>query len=128
MKKLGQKSERCSWKKDSQFQGHQITEGNCLVILLGMDETEASLSLKEANLQPNGPRVAWFCCVSEPASDHYYCDAEPEAREKPPVSLEASLVVQRLKLSTSDAGGTGSMPGGGTKIPHASWHSQKART
>ena len=29
------------------------------------------------------------------------------------------LVVQRLRLCTSNKGGTGSIPGQGTKIPHA---------
>ena len=39
----------------------------------------------------------------------------------------ASLVVQWLRLRTSTAGGTGSIPGQGTKIPHAVWHSQKKK-
>ena len=30
-----------------------------------------------------------------------------------------SLVVQRLRLQASNAGGVGSIPGQGTKIPHA---------
>ena len=33
--------------------------------------------------------------------------------------LRTSLVVQWLRLCTSTAGGTGSIPGLGTKIPHA---------
>ena len=37
----------------------------------------------------------------------------------------ASLVVQWLRLHTSIAGGTGTNPGQGTKIPHASWYGQK---
>ena len=46
-----------------------------------------------------------------------------------PISLrkrmqETSLVIQRLRLYTS-AGGTGLIPGLGTKISHASCHSQK---
>ena len=36
-----------------------------------------------------------------------------------------SLVVQRLRLRASTAGGTGSIPGRGTKIPHAAWRGQK---
>ena len=36
-----------------------------------------------------------------------------------------SLVVQWLRLCTSNAGRTGSFPGSGTKIPHASWCGQK---
>ena len=35
------------------------------------------------------------------------------------------LVVQWLRLSTSNAGGKGSTLGWGTKIPCAAWHSQK---
>ena len=34
-----------------------------------------------------------------------------------------SLAVQRLGLHASTAGGTGSIPGRGAKIPHAVWHS-----
>ena len=32
-----------------------------------------------------------------------------------------SLVVQWLRLHASSAGGAGSIPGWGTKIPHAVW-------
>ena len=35
------------------------------------------------------------------------------------IPLETSLVVQWLRLCPSTAGGTGSIPGWGTKIPHA---------
>ena len=38
-----------------------------------------------------------------------------------------SLVIQWLRLHTSTAGGTGSIPVQGTKIPHAVWRSQKKR-
>ena len=36
-----------------------------------------------------------------------------------------SLVVRWLRLCTSTAKGTGSIPGQGTEIPHAVWQSQK---
>ena len=36
----------------------------------------------------------------------------------------ASLAVQCLRLRASTAGGAGSIPGQGTKIPHAAWHGQ----
>ena len=36
-----------------------------------------------------------------------------------------SLVVQWLRLHTPNGGGTGSIPGWGTKIPHATQHAQK---
>ena len=36
-----------------------------------------------------------------------------------------SLAVQWLRLYTSSAEGAGSIPGRGTKIPHAAWHGQK---
>ena len=39
--------------------------------------------------------------------------------------LGNSLVIQWLGLHASTAGGIGSVPGWGTKIPHALWHSQK---
>ena len=35
-----------------------------------------------------------------------------------------SLVVQWLQLHASTAGGRGSVPGQGTKIPHATWRGQ----
>ena len=40
---------------------------------------------------------------------------------------EISLAVQWLRLCTSTAGGTGSIPGRGTKIPHAAQCSQKEK-
>ena len=36
-----------------------------------------------------------------------------------------SLAVQWLGLCASTVGGAGSIPGQGTKIPHATWHGQK---
>ena len=38
-----------------------------------------------------------------------------------------SLVFQWLRLCTSTAGGMGSIPGQGTKIPHSAWCSQKEK-
>ena len=35
--------------------------------------------------------------------------------------LGTSLPVQWLRRSASSTGGTGSIPGGGTKIPHPTW-------
>ena len=37
----------------------------------------------------------------------------------------SSLAVQWLRLHTSTAEGTGSIPGQGTRIPHASWLGEK---
>ena len=56
-------------------------------------------------------------------------------KKKPPKNLlfilkiiiGTSLVVQWLRLQTSIAGGMGSIPGLGIKIPHAIWHGQKKR-
>ena len=42
-------------------------------------------------------------------------------------SLGTSLAVQRLRLCTPNAGSTGSIPGQGTKIPHAAWRSQNKK-
>ena len=42
--------------------------------------------------------------------------------------LGTSLAVQWLRRCTSNAGGTGSIPGQGPKIPHAARHSQKIKT
>ena len=39
--------------------------------------------------------------------------------------LGTSLAVQWLRLRASNAGGEGSIPGQGTKIPHAMWWGQK---
>ena len=36
-------------------------------------------------------------------------------------AVRTSLVVQWLRLQASTAGGTDSIPGLGTKIPHAAW-------
>ena len=44
---------------------------------------------------------------------------------KTTTTFGTSLVVQWLRLPASDAGGTGSIPGGGTKIPHATQLGQK---
>ena len=41
--------------------------------------------------------------------------------------IGTSLAVQWLRLCASTAGGTGSIPGRGTKIPHATWHGQKIK-
>ena len=38
---------------------------------------------------------------------------------------ETFPAVQWLRLRTSNVGGFGSIPGWGTKIPHAIWYSQK---
>ena len=38
-----------------------------------------------------------------------------------------SLVVQWLRLHASNAGGAGSIPGRGTKIPHTAWHGPKIK-
>ena len=35
--------------------------------------------------------------------------------------------VQLLRLCASNAGGVGSIPGWGTRIPHAAWHGQKKK-
>ena len=48
-----------------------------------------------------------------------------EAMRKP--TRGASLVIQWLRLGTSKAGGSGSNPGQGTKIPHASWPKNKTQ-
>ena len=36
-----------------------------------------------------------------------------------------SLVAQWLRLHAPEAGDMGSIPGQGTKIPHAAWHGEK---
>ena len=43
------------------------------------------------------------------------------------VGLRTSLAVQRIGLRASAAGGTGSIPGWGTEIPHATWCGQKKK-
>ena len=43
------------------------------------------------------------------------------------MEVGASLVVQWLRLHASTAGGMGSIPGRGTKIPHAAWHSHEKK-
>ena len=39
-----------------------------------------------------------------------------------------SLAVQWLRLYASNAGGVGSIPGQGTKIPHAMWPKDKSKS
>ena len=39
----------------------------------------------------------------------------------------SSLMVLWLRLCASSAGGTGSIPGPGNKIPHAAWQGQKKK-
>ena len=46
-------------------------------------------------------------------------------KKKKRTVLGNSLAIQWLGLSTSTAGGMGSIPGRGTKIPHAAQHGQK---
>ena len=41
--------------------------------------------------------------------------------------LGTSLLVQWLRLCTPNSGGTGLIPGRGTKIPHSMWFSQKKK-
>ena len=41
--------------------------------------------------------------------------------------MGTSLVVQRLRLRASSAGDAGSIPGRGTKIPHAARHGQNKK-
>ena len=43
-------------------------------------------------------------------------------------SQGTSLSVQWLRLCASNAGGAGSIPGRGTKIPHAAGRGQKKKT
>ena len=40
------------------------------------------------------------------------------------INKGTSLAVQWLGLRASNAGGAGSIPGGATKIPQATWHGQ----
>ena len=42
------------------------------------------------------------------------------------MSRGASLAAQWLRLWASNSGEVGSIPGWGTKIPHATWHSKKS--
>ena len=43
------------------------------------------------------------------------------------VVIGSSLAVQWLVLHASTAGGTGLIPGQGTKIPHAMWQKKKKK-
>ena len=42
-------------------------------------------------------------------------------------AIETSLAVQWLRLRASNTGGMGTIPGQGTKIPHAARHGQKIK-
>ena len=54
----------------------------------------------------------------------FYENAIPHLREG---TVGTSLVVQWLKLQASSAGGVGSIPGWGSKIPHAARCGQKKK-
>ena len=60
--------------------------------------------------------------------NHFLCQKQPLYYQNNTLRsdvLRNSLVVQWLGLHASTAGGTGSVPGQGTKIPHAAWQGQK---
>ena len=60
-------------------------------------------------------------------SSKTYLKERKEGRKKDRsyLTLSTSLVVQWLRLCASAARAVGSIPGRGTKIPHAAWHGQK---
>ena len=61
-------------------------------------------------------------------TDSCRCMAETNRTEKKKKnSIENFQTVQCLRLQSSTAWGTGSIPGWGVKIPHATWHSQKPK-
>ena len=74
------------------------------------------------------------CLLYQEVNDKCYgqkfCNAK-EKRSGAPLFQMGSpghcLAVQWLVLHASPAGGTGSIPGGGTKIPHAGWCGQKKK-
>ena len=61
-------------------------------------------------------------------ADSCRCMAETNTIEKKPKnSIENFWTVQWLRLQSSTAWATGSIPGWGIKILHATWHSQKPK-
>ena len=65
--------------------------------------------------------------VCTPMADSCQCMAETNTikKKKQKNSTENFWTVQWLRLQSSTAWGTGSIPGWGIKFPHATWHSQK---
>ena len=75
-------------------------------------------SLTSWVLYPSGTRINK---VNKPEGHtHYICFLEWPLRKY----RWTSLAVQQLSLCTPDAGHMGSIPGQGTKVPHAEWGSR----
>ena len=79
--------------------------------------------------RPNTFQGPWSCCWDESleAIQSWWAHLLPECWGVTPwkIPLRISLVVQWLRLCTE--GGTGSTPGWGTKIQHATWWGRKIK-
>ena len=80
---------------------------------------------------------AWVCMVTLPLASYwpwasYFTSLHPsylicKMTVRTVSTSGTSLVVQWLRLCASTAEGVGSIPSGGTKIPHASQHGQRKK-
>ena len=97
------------------------------------DEILCSFWQKSATRPSGTPAVAASCSISPKNACSPKClmsRAGPEQVNMPDESLNRlsglpSLFVQQLRLHASTAGGKGSIPGLGMKIPHAWWQKKK---
>ena len=63
------------------------------------------------------PQTSWICILKDDQTKENYCIP----------GLHWTLAVQWLRLRASCAGGTGLIPGQGTKIPHAMQQKKKKK-
>ena len=59
--------------------------------------------------------------------DNFLGELSEKDRRPKLFNLEMKMVVQWLRFHACIAGGVGSIPGQGTKIPHATGHSKKKK-
>ena len=67
-----------------------------------------------------------FCYIDRRGHQNAWCPFHAQESVKKQ-SSGSSLVVQWLRLCASSAGGVGSIPGQGAKIPHATGYGQKLK-
>ena len=75
-------------------------------------------ALSDPGIEPRFPALQADSLPSEPPRKKTKVRANWLLRDSPAGPVP-------LRLCTSKAGGVGSIPGWGTKIPHAAWYSQK---
>ena len=94
-----------------------------LIVKLALTYLAGSLSrLKNVNMSDKAPFHRELCEYKI-----VECNFSIKKKNTKKPTIGTSLKVQWLRLHASSAGGVGLIPGGRTKIPHASQHSQKIK-